>query len=262
MHCYRKLSGSVLLVAALAVTSAPVAAATISDSFTGTAPSAYWSVLQDAPAQLWLEQDDRINVLSSAAGSASNDAIYLSDGASGFRLRTDSDFVITIDYDVTTFTGSGLIALNLGVGNDLDGQDSAAIGFVCSSNPLLNQLLVPAYRINDVETSVPMVPVASSGTLLVQYDSAVDILTLGLDDGISFHRVKLPGLVRTTWNATSLWVAFGARGQGLVFSSGDATLDNLTINGHFTAVPEPATLAMILAGGALAMLRRRRSRRS
>ncbi|MCE5324837.1 MAG: PEP-CTERM sorting domain-containing protein [Planctomycetaceae bacterium] len=261
MTCsFRKIGVYAPLVAVVVAIAAPMAAAAVTDTFTGTTIAPYWTVLADDPATLSLEQNDQLNVLATGPGSASNDAIYLSNGPAGFRLKTDGDFLITIDYAVTSFTGTGSIALDLGVGKDLDGQDSAAIGFMCSSNPLFNQGLGAAYRINDVETSVPINYVPASGTLLVQYEAATDTLTLGLNDANEFHRVGVANLVRDTWDAESLWVSFGARGQGLVFSGGNATLDNLNIVGHISEIPEPTTLALILTGGFLAIVNRRRRR--
>ena len=199
-----------------------------------------------------------MNVRSAGAGSAANDAIYLSNGPAGFMLKTDSDFTITIDYAVTSFSGTGSIALDLGVGKDLDGQNSAAVGFVVSSDPFMNHGLGAAVRINDVETAIPINYVAVSGTLLVQYEAASDTLTLGLNDGLNFHRVA--DVVRNTWNADTLWVSFGARGQGLVLYSSQAILDNLSVSGHISDIPEPATLSMVLMGCILAVAKSRRLR--
>ena len=229
---------------------APAGAATVSESFTGATRGSDWLLVQDAPTALWLDQTGgRLELRSAGGGAASNDALYLSAGVPGIKLNTANDFALTIDYNFSGFTASpgGTIALALGIGRDLAGTDSAAIAFARSSVPFFDTGLAAAYRVDDVETQIPIAYAATSGTLSITYTSATDRLTLG--DGT--NSTNLDGLVRGQWAADDVYVSFGGRGSGLSLASGEAYLDN------FSATPEPATLALLILGGAGALLRRR-----
>ena len=104
-----------------------------------------------------------------------------------------------------------------------------------------------AWRVNDVQQEVPITYANLSGTLTVIYDSSIDRLTLGLDDGV--HTTHLDNLVKGQWNADRVWVSFGGRGEGLTLASGDAYLDNLLVNGTSVAAPEPGSLVLLALGG-------------
>lgn len=232
----------------------------LSDNFNDNALGSYWTLLEDSHSTLSLvEQNNRLEVIASSPSSLSTDAIYLSNGLNGFQISTSHDFLISIDYSYTgiAIPGSGLfdaISLVLGVGRDLDGTDSAAIGVA----PLFNTLYTgAAFRTDDVQTPAPIGSAPTSGTMFVSYDAETDDLLLGLMTiGRSF---KLEDTVVGKWNASSLWVSFGARGNGYTLVSGNASLDNFQITeGGVTPVPEPATSTLFLAAGAICLWRRLR----
>ena len=236
--------------------SAP-AVAGMTDNFNDNSRSGMWALVEDSHSTLWLDEtNQRLELHAAAPASSSTDALYLSSGPNGFRVKTDSDFDISIEYSFTSFTGSGSIALDLGIGKDLDGKDSAAVAFGRSSG-LGDTYLVVAQRVNDAQTTWPIWPVATASTLHILYNSAGDQLTLR-DDGTGYGKV-LTGLVQGTWNADKVWVSFGGRGDGLTLGSGDAYLDNFSLNGDTVPAPEPATL-VLTAVGALGMLLRRNCR--
>ncbi|MDK9706769.1 MAG: PEP-CTERM sorting domain-containing protein [Desulforhopalus sp.] len=231
----------------------------LSDNFNDNTLGSYWTLFEDSHSTLRLaEQNNRLEVIANAPLSFSTDAIYLSNGLNGFQLSTDHDFSISIDYSYTgaAVLGSGFfdaISLVLGVGRDLDGTDSAAIGVARTYFNTLNS--VAAYRTDDDQTIAPIGFVQqSSGTMFVSYDAANDDLFLGLMGGDSF---TLADTVIGKWNASSLWVSFGARGNGATLVSGNASLDNFQITeGDVNAVPEPATSTLFLAAGAVCLWRR------
>jgi hypothetical protein len=242
----------VLLLAA-----APAVGA-ISDNFDDNSTAGQWSLVQDSPAKLWLEEtNQRLELRALDPASSSDDALYLSSGASGFQIKTNSDFSASIDYNFGAFTPAtgGTIALVFGIGRDLAGTDSAAIGYSRSSNALLDRALGAAYRVANVQTNVPITLFfANSGTFTVNYTSATDRLTLGANGSTA----DIDGVVQGKWNADKVWVSFGGRGNGLDLASGNAYLDNFTATGDIIAAPEPATLALVALGGVAALLRRRK----
>lgn len=230
----------------------------LSDNFNDNALGSYWTLLEDSHSTLRLvEQNNRLEVIANQPTSVTTDAIYLSNGINGFQISTGHDFLISIDYSYTGMAapGSGLfdaISLVLGVGRDLDGTDSAAIGV---ARTRFNTLSTgAAYRTDDVQTAALIGSAQPNGTMFVSYDAANDDLLLGLTIGGFF---KLEDTVVGKWHASSLWVSFGARGNGSTRVSGNASLDNFQITeGDVTAVPEPATSTLFLAAGALCLWRR------
>jgi len=237
------------LIALLAFTNSVTAQ---SDDFNDNAIGSQWTLIEDSPATLsLLEQNELLEVIANAPPTPEIDAIYLSNGAGGFKLSTAADFDISIDYSLTGWTALGgltdMITLVLGVGRDLDGTDSAAIGVGLSGLGSLGY--GAAYRINDNETPVVLgLTAPTGGNMFVSYDTLADDLTLGLKGGNSY---TLQDTVVGIWNADSLFVSFGARGSGHTLASGHASLDN------FIVVPEPATATLLLTAAALALRRRR-----
>jgi hypothetical protein len=242
----------------LLATAATPAVAAISDNFSDNSTGGQWTLVQDSPAKLWLaETNQRLELRALDPTNSSDDALYLSSGASGFQLKTSSDFSASIDYNFGAFTPAtgGSIALVFGIGRDLAGTDSAAIGYSRSTTPLLNGALGAAYRVADVQTNVLIALFfANSGTFTVNYTSTTDRLTLGANGSTT----NIDGVVKGQWNADQVWASFGGRGNGLNLASGNAYLDNFTATGNIVAAPEPATLSLLALGGMGALARRRR----
>lgn len=244
-----------------------LAASIYDDSFIGNGASPQWSTITDNPGVLDLiQQNGRLEAISNAPASMNDDALYLSNSLAGFRLSTGEDFEMTLDYDFGQVSGNGpagtTMTLVFGVGRDLEGFDSAAIGYGFVSTSIFGiPVVIPglggAYRINDVQTENPLGFVSSSGTFRIDYDSAADVLTLG-DGSLSYSLadvVRNPG----AWNADSVYLSMGVRGNGFTLASGDASLDNFRIiSGTTIPVPEPASVVLCL-GGLLLFTGRRRS---
>ncbi len=250
-----KLEGC-LLGAVLLAASAYSPAGVVTDDFSDGSRSSQWTLVQDSPTTLWLDETaGHLELRAASPTSPATDALYLSNGADGFQIKTDSDFAVSIDYSFASYSGSGLIGLDLGIGKDLDGQDSAAVAYFRSDSVAFGtpeKALAAAYRVNDVQYPVPIGYAGTTGTLSLTYNSALDRLTLG--DGV--HSTDLGGLVKGQWNADRVWVSFGGRGSGLTLASGSAWLDNLVVTGDI--IPEPATLSLLGLCG-LAIIRRRRN---
>ena len=233
-----------------------------SDDFNDNAVGPQWSLVVDDPANLNIaETGGKAVITATTGGQSNNDALYLSNGPSGFKLSTATDFSMSIDYNFASRGGtaglSPALALVFGVGRDLDGTDSAAVGYGYAT--VLPNVTVAAgvfaFRSDDVQ-SPPQANLAfpSSGTLTVSYDAAADVLTATGGNALPF---TLASTVRGVWGADSLYVSFGARGSGVATPAGGATLDNFVINsGTVIPVPEPAA-AGVLCLGLLALRRRR-----
>ncbi len=238
-----------------------------SDTFNDNLIGPAWSLLQDAPSELSLsETNGRVEITASSPTSPNTDALYLSTGLDGFRLATDNDFEITLDYhlggyDSSAATIGDLLGLTFGVGRDLDGTDSAAIGFAVSRQllmgflPVTTTALGAAHRTDDAQSSTVLsVPGSITGTFRIAYDTAGDDLTLGVN-GDTFI---LEDTVQTIWDADDLLVSFGVRGNGFSLNTGETYLDNFTVvSGH--VIPEPASAALLLAPMAGLLMKRRRT---
>jgi hypothetical protein len=229
-----------------------------SDNFDDNSIGAQWTLIEDSPSTLsLLEQNQQLEVIASAPPTADIDAIYLSNGASGFKLSATEDFKISIDYSYTGAQSLGasldVISLVLGIGRDLNGTDSAAIGVGLTGFNILGY--AAAYRINDQQNIVTLGIPPATGNIFVSYDASEDDLTLGLT-GASSH--LLDDTVVGLWSANSLLVSFGARGEGHTLVSGNASLDNFLIeSGTVLPIPEPATATLLLFAAALGLSRRR-----
>ena len=245
-------------VAALAVGMMVALASTASaqsDDFNDGVLGSQWQRVVDNPANLDLaETGGVIDVTATPGGSPNDDALYLSNGPDGFRLSTATNFSIAIDYRFTApTTGSGAVALVLGVGRDLDGTDSAAIGYAYGSTPIgILGGSIFGYRIDDQSfppnpTSAVNPFAANTGTLTISYDAATDTLTGGAGGTVA---APVVGVVRGTWGADSVFVSFGARGQGLSVPGGTATLDDFNLLGG-TVVPVPEPSAGLLGAGVI-----------
>lgn len=244
--------------ATMAMSAAAIAAAN-GDNFSDNSQSNQWSLIEDDHAALWLsETNQRLELRAAGGGASTNDALYLSSGAGGFKLGTASDLSASIDYRFAYSAGagdSGTLAIVFGIGRDLAGTDSAAIGYSRSTNFLLDHAVGVAYRVGGDQKTVAMGwDVATSGTFTLSYTAASDRLTFG--NGT--FSTNLDGLVQGQWHADTVWLSFGGRGSGLTAGSGDAYLDNFSVTGDIIAAPEPATLALLAFGGLGLVARRRK----
>ncbi len=234
-----------------------------SDDFNDNFRGPLWNTIEDDATLQVVEQNQRLEIISSGPTSAATDALYIS--VDTFRLSTASDFTVTVSWafpSVTTVGGVGTgISLVFGLGRDLpDGTDSVAFGFGYRNvgAPFGNLGAAGgAYRIDDVQTTflLPWNGI-TSGTLEMNYVAADDDLFLVLN-GLTPY--LLDDIVRGVWGAESVYVALGARGNGAVLTSGDAFFDDFAVVSG-VIVPEPAATLPLAALLIAALVRRRSSR--
>jgi hypothetical protein len=152
-----------------------------------------------------------------------------------------------------------LLGVVFGVGRDLDGTDSAAIGYFYSRQNLGIPVTVGGigigHRTDDVPSEDAAALAGTGGTFVISYDAAGDDLSFKVDGGSTLF--TLQDTVQTIWGADDLLVSFGARGHGFATQSGDAYLDNFVVRSG-TIIPEPASLGLLML--APLALRRRRGR--
>jgi hypothetical protein len=244
--------------AALLATSVAGAVGATSDDFNDGIRGDQWSQVTDDPSLQLIEQAGRLNAFSAGPASPNTDALYLSDGPAGFRLSTGSDFLVRVDYGFTQVRNAAspgaALALVLGIGRDLDGTDSAAIGFGAANvGGFVGFGARVAHRTDDAQSIDATALAANSGTFFLDYDAVGDDLTLGIG-GTPLY--TLADTVRGVWGASDLLVSLGARGNGFVTQVGDAQLDNFVV-AEGTIVPEPSSLGIAMLG-LLGACRRRR----
>ena len=223
------------------------------DNFNDNTTGPEWQIVEDAPTQLFLsETAGTLQINAPGSTSPTNDALYISNGLNRFRLLTNADFQISIDYSFQNFqssTDGSKFGLVFGIGKDLpDGTDSAAIGYgYADIGPATVGSASTQYRNNDIPSTLVAVGGSNSGTFVISYATATDRLTLGV---LGFSSTNYDGLVQGLWNASDVYVSFGGRGSGFVTSGSDARFDNFqVISGQ--AIPEPATGFLVSAGLAI-----------
>lgn len=239
------------LLGLILVLSPVVAWGAFVDDFNDNTTGPQWTILTDNSSLQVFEQNQRLEVISAPSNHPNNDALYLSNGSSPMLLSTADDFEISIDYNFNQVRNTPSVGASLGlvfgVGRDLDGTDSAAIGFFYQrisilSSPVTITGVAIGHRTDDVSFLDASGIDPNSGTFRIVYDASSDILSLRRDGGTSY---SLSSTVKGVWNASELLISFGGRGNGFETQSGDAYFDNFTIHSG-TIVPEPRYLSVLL----------------
>lgn len=252
-----------ILAVALPAASAP--AQIFVDTFDDDTVAAPWTLLIDDQANLSIAESGGVaGITSTGGGAGNNDALYLSNHPEFLRLQTSIDFSMSIDFRLPRTTDNiptgQALGLVFGIGADVDGQNSAAIGAGFGDPFGLGNLGVETvgYRVGDAETVNPIGsynPTAdATGTLVIDYVAATDTLTL--TSQTSGNSDTLVGLVRGQWNAADVYVSFGARGRGYSTDPTEVYFDNFKLFEGRTVLPEPGMAGALALGGLV--LRRRR----
>lgn len=256
---------------ALIVSGSVALAGPYDEDFNDNSQSTMWTKVEDDPSKASVsETNQQLEVYSHSAVTYNADALYLSNGPTGFALSTASDFQIRIDYNFgstssTSASGETTLAnVNFGLGTDVSGVDSLAIGYgFGGQNPIIVNGFFAAYRVANVQSSPSFSGSAStSGTFYISYDASGDTIYLSNTGyGAGNALVTYDDIVQAQWGASEVLVSFGGRYQRAVTNDTNTWLDNFVIDqGDVSPVPEPGTLALLACGG-LAMagaLRRRR----
>jgi hypothetical protein len=238
-----------------------------------------WELVQDPP---------NVNMTASATSThatlvAGNGPIPLStdigyqsvNGATpgvsnrGYAFSHFADFAVAIDYDLS-FSGSpfGALSLGFGVGEDVDGRNSAGVGMGTLNGTAIGNFSGAA-RVNDQNQSVLNLGLSStlSGSLFVAYDAASGDISLGAAPTMGAAAPTVVGTysnIQNQWNDGDLLVAFFLRsGPGFAWSGGgqgQAVFSNVRVlQGSPIAVPEPHLGGMLcLLAGSLGCLQRSR----
>lgn len=228
--------------------------------------NANMSAMIDSPTQATLIANGAVPSATDI-GYASVNGQDVATSTAGYYFDPSADFVVAIDYDVSNFGSIGGAGIGFGIGEDIDGSDSAGIGLgLLGGAPVL---LSTAARVGDIDqplqsfTSTP----TASGRMFVNYNAAAGDVTLGFSpnkgDGMAVETVTLNGL-QNLWDDEGLLVSFFLRSQGagivppLTTGTLTAVFSNVeVISGTPIAVPEPATALAMMLAGAVALGRRR-----
>lgn len=237
----------------LAVATSSAITVPFTDNFDDNSTGSEWVIVTDNPSQLSVaEVGGTVRVLATNSTVPTNDALYISSGADGFRMLTSANFELRIDYSFTSFQSSvdgGAFGLVFGIGRDLpDGTDSAAIGFgLTDFGAVIANGVTAQYRTDDVASSLSALPGSTTGTFLITYTASIDRLIMGTLGGYS---VIYDGLVQGQWEAASVYVSYGGRGAGFVTAGSDAFFDNFQVVSG-VAIPEPGSLGLVAGASAL-----------
>lgn len=237
---------------AVAILTASIAARSqaADDNFNDNNNSPQWVVIQDNAAALAIDEvNGQVEIEADGSSIATDDAIFLSDASAGFALSTAADFEIQIQFTLHAFNATGgfgdAFAFVFGVGEDLDGQNSAAVGWGLGNLGINTQsIIVTDYRVNDISPGVNIVgagpnpgSLPQTVTFVAAYTALTDRLTFSVPE-LALSE-DLDGLVQGQWGASALRYSFGARGEGYSVAGDEAYFDNFQVtSGVF--VPEPA----------------------
>ena len=243
-----------------------------------------WYEVADPPHPGFAASQTSVTAILTAADieiPASTDIGYQSvngptpDGStSGFYFDPVSDFSIAIDYSLS-FSGTpeGLLGLGFGIGEHLDGSNSAGVAMATvDGNP--SGTFTAASRINDVTQFPPPpinVPASLSGSLFIEYVASSGDVIVGASTSAAAtpaETVTLSG-IQNQWTDDKLLASFFLRSDSVPFGpsnwkGGQATAmftNFRVLSGDPVAIPEPGPATLFLAVASFAGLRRKRRAR-
>ena len=187
----------------------------------------------------------------------------------GSYFDPSHDFTIAVDYAMTFTSANGFLGLGFGIGEDIDGMNSAGVAMLTSNgSPFLS--FGGAARINDVTQSPVAIPLSSSlvGSLFIDYTAASGDVVVGASTtpgGASPAEIGTFAGIQNQWSGENLLASFFLRSDGPLPGSGwlggdaNAVFSNFRVlNGSAVAIPEPSSfMAGLLVVGAVTVRRRR-----
>jgi len=233
-----------------------------------------WTLVQDPPhANFTSTVDSASQITLRATGGpipAATDIGYQSVNGStpaastaGNAFDPAADFAVAVDYSLSFASPVGGLGIGFGIGEDIDGANSAGVALLTSSGSPI--AFGGAARVNDVNQSPQLISVPATNTarLIASYQSATGNVTLGVStngDDTPEGTTTFNG-IQNSWDGGLLLASFFLRsdntlGSGWTAGTASAVFSNFhVISGTPVAVPEPATLMLAAAGLAALVIR-------
>jgi hypothetical protein len=216
--------------------------------------------LQNVPTQTTLRADGTAPS-GVDIGYASVNGPTVAGSTAGHFFDPRSDFVLSIDYDLTAVSSVGVAGIGFGIGESTTGENSAGIAIALVNGAPLTAVV--ASRVNDVNQTPLLTwnaPTAS-GSLHIFYSGTTQEVTFGvsLQGFAQLIRQRTLTGVTSRWSKSPLIPSFFLRSEGLSSGEVTAVFSNLRLlDGVTMPVPEPTTslLAILGALGVLAVKKR------
>ncbi len=184
------------------------------------------------------------------------------DSTAGFVFDPGASFTVAIDYDLSFVSASGALGLGFGVGEDVDGMNSAGIAFVTLNGaPFLT--FAGAARINDVTQPIQDTGLAASltGSLFIEYDAISGSLILGASHTPGANTPTATttfGGLQNQWNGSALIASFFIRSTSIPVLAPNGWLggDATAIFTNFRVLDgSPQTISLPVVPDALTVFR-------
>lgn len=225
-----------------------------------------WTLVEDPPnAQLTFTRSATMITLSALDGaipSGTDIGFQTVNGATpaqstqGNFFSPDSDFTIAIDYDWAFGNdASGFLGLGFGIGEDVDGMNSAGVAMITSDGSAFMRFGGAARVADQDQLPIVLDPSTLSGSMFVEYEASSGDVTVGASPVMGAAAPTTFGTflgIQNNWGGTDLLASFFVRSDGPTPGSGwsggtaDAVFSNFRVlNGTATSVPEPSTWVML-----------------
>lgn len=195
------------------------------DDFDDNTTDSKWTIEEEIPKECWLNETNQR--LELRARSGVNDAIaaYMSNG---WQLDAASDFSFKVDFNYSPVTWeNGWVFINMLA--DLSDSDDKYVNLLAGCDQNSPYFYCEAAD-GQWSVSYEAARAASTGTLYVSYNSANDDLYLSYTGYGSENAWKtISGLLQGRWDAESIYVGIGGGSENVGLNTGDAYLDDFTI---------------------------------
>lgn len=186
-------------------------------------------------------------------GYASVNGANVAGSSAGYYFEPAEDFEIAVEFDFSGELSRGTGGLGIGIGEDVDGTDSAGVGLVFINGDAAS--FATAGRVDDVnQPSEAFGGAFTNGRFFLRYESATGNVSVGVTRLGSFPS---PDVFRTLtgiqkqWDDEPLLVSFFLRSQtlgpirGLSSGQVNAIFSNFRVlNGTPLTIPEPTTTVL------------------
>ncbi len=205
----------------------------IADNFDDDKLGSLWKEYGNDPANCWLDEANRRLELRATGRAQAIPAYYVSNG---WRIDPTNDFFFKIDYFWALRTNP-MGWLTIGLTPDIDNVRSNHVEFSPGSSESYQHIWYEAVDGGRTQADVDGRS-DDSGVLYVSYDARRDELYLSTTGyGADNAWRAVAGLLRGSWSARPLSLYIGGGSNGQTLRSGDAYLDNFTVETGGHAVP-------------------------